>query len=94
MSRNKMTWDEFEQRYKPMQNHLDDNAALDGHMYETYGPELLHIHTCISDRVWTYVEGGDGKPVLVNGYWLVNRLGYVVTELAHDEGEDLLVVDQ
>lgn len=39
----KLEWEEFVKKYKPKVNHFDDNASLDGYMFETYGAELEHI---------------------------------------------------
>lgn len=50
--------DEFYEKYKPIKNHLDNNASWDGCLYETFGEEL---HYCFElakkeNRVWTIVE--------------------------------------
>jgi hypothetical protein len=34
--------------------------------------------------VWTYVDGDDGTYV-TNGYHLVNRIGYFITEVPYDD---------
>lgn len=69
-----------------MPNHVTANAAFDGAMFETYGQDLDHVLAfanaksgAMRRRVWTLVEDDEGDPVLVNGYRLVNRLGYFVT---------------
>jgi hypothetical protein len=36
----KLTEDNFDEIYTPIQNHLDEDATFDGTMYETYGAEL------------------------------------------------------
>jgi hypothetical protein len=33
----KLTEDNFDEIYTPIQNHLDEDATFDGTMYETYG---------------------------------------------------------
>lgn len=68
-------------------------------MYETYGEELDYINSFFKDRnlflhqrqIWTIVEAGD-ELVIQAGYWLVNRMGYIVTEVPW-ETEDILVED-
>lgn len=78
----------WEDRFKPINNTFDDNASFDGIMFETYGEELdfvrshyYHQHT---EHIWTYVDG-DGGTYIINGYHLVNRIGYFVTEGQYDK---------
>jgi hypothetical protein len=66
--------------YKPVTNHLDDTASLGGIMFETYGEELDYVLNAPKKNVWTYLDG-DGGIYIINGYHLVNRLGYIVTEV-------------
>ena len=78
-------WIEFFDQYMPIQNHLDDNASLDGCMYETYGEELKFVSDTFRirpDTVWTLIDGDDGSPIILNGYRLVNCIGYLVTAVA------------
>ena len=35
-----INWEQFEADYKPVKNHIDNNASYDGFMFETYGAEL------------------------------------------------------
>jgi len=80
-----ITYADFEEKYKPIVNHLvdEDIASLDGCMFETYGAELEYVLSiAITEplRVWTYVP--DYEPVeLIQGYHLVNRIGYIITEI-------------
>ena len=67
-------FDEFVEKYKPVTNHLDNNAAFDGTMFETFGAEVQHvveISNVNPTRVWTFLSG-DGD-FIVNGYHLLNR---------------------
>ena len=92
-----ITWDEFIDQYKPVQNHLDSQAALEGQMFETYGEELDFVGKtrAINPRtVLTYLDSGEGFPILVNGYCFVNRIGYVITEVPLEEGMSLEVIDE
>ena len=94
-----MNYDEFEETYKPVQNHIDKNASWNGCMFETYGDErdfvvkhgLANHHT-----VWTIVTivpdeeyNKDGEPnpstAIISGYYVVNRVGYLITEKPFDE---------
>ena len=84
MTQNRMTLSEekFIELYRPLPNELDDNASFDfgdgGCLYETYGAELEHIKLQSKSFVWTIIEG-ENSLVIMNGVYLVNRLGYLIT---------------
>lgn len=81
-----MTTDEWQAKYKPIQNHFDENASWGGIMFETYGEEydyVISVNEKSPDRVWTIVDDGD-KSWVTSGWHYVNRLGYVITELPAD----------
>lgn len=88
-----MTFEEWLDRYKPVPNHLDSNASFQdesgsGIMFETFGEELEYVLSVANTeprRVWTYMDGDDGTFV-GDGYHLVNRIGYFITELPSEEG--------
>lgn len=69
----------WEVTFKPIKNHLDDNASLDGCMYETYGDELEFVKAQPNENIWTYCDDGENG-WLTSGYHFVNRLGYVICE--------------
>jgi hypothetical protein len=100
----KINLDKFFSDYNPQINHImrnktnpdikdEDIAPWSGCMYETYGEELEYIHSFLnkSRHIWTIVDN-DGELVLQAGYWLINRMGYIVTERPW-ETEDILVED-
>jgi hypothetical protein len=71
--------DAWEAKYKPIKNHLDD----DNDKFETYGEELDYVRSVYDTdprRVWTLIDGDDGNLYIVDGYHLVNRINYFVTE--------------
>jgi hypothetical protein len=87
-----MTFDEWEEKYKPIGNMISNNTDNDGR-FETYGEELgfvWSVQETEPKNVWTMVEGDDGW-YIINGYHLVNRVAYFVTELPF-EGDFLEVV--
>jgi len=86
-----MTEDEFEEKYRPKQNHLED-AAFNGWMYETYGPEFEHVQAQDHKVVWTYVDT-DGDGAIVPGFAWVNRLGYILTEVPWETGEEEVILE-
>ena len=82
-----LTMDLWEEKFKPIKNTFDDNASFDGIMFETYGEELDFVRSHYTDHIWTYVDG-DGGTYIINGYHLVNRIGYFVTEEQYDKSLD------
>ena len=75
-----ITDDEFVERFKPVENHLDDNASFDGCMFETYGEELAFVRRQDPDLIWTLVDSDDGLAI-IEGYHLVNRIGYLIASV-------------
>lgn len=90
-----MQWNEFEKEFKPLKNHLDNNASLDGSMYETYGAEyeyILEIDKKEPNKVWTYLDTDNG-PILTSGFHTVNRIGYLITNEGFDLDTFIEVID-
>lgn len=78
-----MHWDEFWGTYKPKKNHLDENAELDGFLYQTYGEDYEYIKQMYEkdpDRVWTFSYADSLYPCISKGLNWVNREGYLITE--------------
>lgn len=77
--------DAWEAKYKPITNHFDGSDK-----FETYGDELQFVLAQDPRCIWTLVDGDDGNLYIVDGYHLVNRLNYFITEVPFD-GEFLEV---
>lgn len=73
-----MTENEWWDTYRPLPNIFDLDASMNGCLYETYGAEVAAVLAVDRHRVWTWVDGDDGEPLIVPGYHLVNRIGYLV----------------
>lgn len=98
-----MTWEEFEAEFKPISNYIDmaspnphGGISVEDNMYmfETYGEELAFVLKRAEEHpgtVWTLVEGDDGLAFISDGYHLVNRLGYVITELPAKDGVEYVI---
>jgi hypothetical protein len=81
-----MTMEEWEATYKPIYNHIDNNASFQdesgqGIMFETYGEEVAFVKQQDPNRIWMYGSGDDGGTYIWNGWGFVNRLGYFITEV-------------
>jgi hypothetical protein len=83
--------EQFDEKFNLVDNHLDNNAAFDGKMFETYGEELAFvIEMSKQNKVITIIESGgdevdDEGYVIPNMYYTsglhhVNRIGYLITE--------------
>ena len=81
-----LTMEEWEATYKPIYNHIDNNASFQdesgqGIMFETYGDEVEFVKSQSPDKIWMYGSGDDGGTYIWNGWGFVNRLGYFITEV-------------
>lgn len=80
-----MDFDDWCDTYKPIINHIDNNASFDngegGTMFETYGDEVAFVKEQPEDRIWMYGDGDDGGSYVWSGWGFVNRLGYFITEV-------------
>lgn len=88
----KLTETEFDDKFTLIKNHIDDNAAFDGNMFETYGEELEFVKQMAKqNRVITIIESDEGcdededgfvtpKMYYVSGMHFVNRIGYLISE--------------
>ena len=93
-----MVCEGWQAEFKIQPNNVTSNAAFDGAMYETYGADLERILVFANAKskrmrrmVWTLVENDDGEAVVVNGYHLVNRLGYFITAKPAKAGYEYIV---
>jgi hypothetical protein len=86
-----MTEDEWFETYKPIKNHLDENASFDGHMFETYDEEVAFVKEQDPAYIWMYGDGDDGGSYLWNGWHIVNRIGYFITEVPCPENTTIQV---
>jgi hypothetical protein len=87
-----ITLEEWDKTYKPINNHLDEHASFGGAMFETFGEELDFVRSHLDKFIWTYIDGEDDATYIVEGYHLVNRIGYFITEVPAPDGEFVSVV--
>jgi len=75
----KMDYFDWARQFKPV---LDKDG--DARKYETYGSDLEEVRKVAEKepgRVWTYVDGDSDKTGIIEGYHLVNRIYYHITEV-------------
>ena len=87
-----LTEDEWFETFKPIPNHIDDNASFsdgeNGYMFETYGTELDFVRSQEPNKIWTYIDGDVSGTYIVQGMGIVNRIGYFVTAVPFDGSKD------
>ena len=69
--------EEFENEYKPIQNHFREDEETD--LFETYGEELEFVLKQPNNKVWTLVDSDSGL-IIEAGCHLCNGVHYFVTE--------------
>ena len=75
-----ITETQFFDEFTLVENHLDDNAAWDNCMFETYDEEEVYVRAQDNNNVWTIVEGDNDTMFIESGYHFVNRMGYLITK--------------
>ena len=90
-----LTEEEFDARFPLLPNHLNPNASWaygenPGCLFETYGEELDFVRRQDPQSIWTLVDGED-HPVVLGGFHLVNRIGYLVSATPVPPGSTIFV---
>ena len=85
-----MDFEEWIETYKPISNHIENNASFDGLMFETYGEEVLFVQCQSPDKIWMYGDGENGSYIW-SGWGFVNRLGYFITEVPCPPDTDIQI---
>jgi hypothetical protein len=84
-----ITWKEFEERFKPIKNHLSNDP--DEIMFETYGDEIEFVQKTDNRHIWTYGDG-DYCSFVSSGYHYINRIGYYITEIPWEENKEYQII--
>ncbi len=88
------TIDEWEQKYNPIKNHIDENTSFNGCAFETYDEELEFVQSQNPYNIWTLVNAED-ESYIVPGFRWINRDLYFITEAPFTEEslhEEYLVI--
>lgn len=85
-----LTDDEWDSKYAPISNHISGYNEYD-QLFETYGADLDFVRKHRRNHIWTQVDDGNGGVYIINGYHLVNRIGYYITKNPHDLGDNISV---
>ncbi|NBR23681.1 MAG: hypothetical protein EBU08_07900 [Micrococcales bacterium] len=80
----RLTYDEWFDTFKPIRNkHSIDSDYSGITAFETYGDELAFVLEQPENTIWTEMDGDSGVSI-VEGYHLVNRIQYYITEVPYD----------
>ena len=93
MSEKNISYDEFVEKYKPIQNHIDTNRSHEGLMFETYGEELEFVKESDQHCIWTLTDCED-TVIIQSGFHYVNRLGYFITEVPFTAEDNIQVTEE
>ncbi len=86
-----LTEDQFDEQFPLVTNHLDGNASYNNCMFETYGPELDFVRVQDPNCIWTLMTDDNGLLCIASGYHFVNRLGYLISTVSVEDGQDYFV---
>lgn len=81
----KITYEQFEEQYKPIKNPLVEDSPYNGCMFETYGVELAHVREQDIKNIWTLIEGENDNWYIIPGYSIVDRFGYFICEVPWED---------
>lgn len=89
-----MEYCDWEKEFKPIKNHLDSNSSIDGYLFMHYGEQWEFVKSFDIDQLWTLIitdlEDDTVSWEIVNGIYIVNREGYLITE--KECTDDLIIV--
>lgn len=85
-------YDDWKEKYIPIENELVDDSPYSKTMFETYGKEIEFVLTYKHENIWTLIDGDQNNSWIVPGYHMVNILGYFITKTPWTD-EDILVND-
>ena len=78
--------EEFETTYRP---EFDGESFLP----RDWPDERVMLGKAVAERrCWTLAVNDEGRPIVVSGHVLRDRLHSVITEVPYDEGDEILVI--
>ena len=85
-----ITFDEFVEKYKPIQNPFTQDGSYDNTLFETYGKELELVMETNENLVWTLLSADEEQEFIVTGKRFVNREGFFICSVSWNN-EDIEV---
>ncbi|RLA75382.1 MAG: hypothetical protein DRG11_01310 [Epsilonproteobacteria bacterium] len=76
-----ISFEEFKDNFEPIQNFIDDEAGMDGMLFDICGEELNYVkEESSSGTVWTLIEKHKQRYIL-EGFHIKDRVGYIITAI-------------
>ncbi len=90
-----MDYEEWVNMYKPIKNHLAENASVDGFLFMHYEKEWDFVSEFNCNQIWSLIitdlDGDKRSWDILNGVRIVNREGYFVTKVLYNEETPLII---
>ena len=86
----KISMDDFDEKFTMYTAEESENFEVGTGMFETYGNDMDIVNKMRRNnpyQVWTAVDGDSNSLVYLQGYHLVNRIYYLITNEDGFEGE-------
>lgn len=81
MSLIKLTEDEFDVQFKPVENLEQGYGVYQFDAYDVKDSGFLQFMACnYPAHIWTRIDGDDSCIYNINGWHIVNRIDYIITE--------------
>ena len=95
VSENSIDYWEWLKTYRPISNHLDKTAAIDGCLFLPFGKQWYFVNQYNYKNIWTLIvtdlDEGDGTLwEISSGMHYVNAQGYLVTENPYFEDMNII----
>lgn len=92
-----LTEEQWEEKYKPQQNHISKREEWNGWMFETYGEddEFIRLFAIKNpNKVWTVLTGIPTGDTIVQGFHLVNRYCHFITDVDFSNEENVEILTE
>lgn len=94
MSFIKLTEDEFYAQFKPVENTEHGEGIYQFDAYDAKDSAFLQfIAINYPTHIWTRIDGDDGCIYNINGWHIVNRIDYLITEIPWLENHNYEIQD-
>jgi hypothetical protein len=90
-----MLYDEWVEKYKPIENTIKEDAMFDKYGFETFSPEIDIVKQHQIQNIWTVVDGDSGEFWITPGFRFVNRFAYMITAIPWEgDVDDVFLGDE
>lgn len=83
-----MLYDEWEEKYKPIENTIVGNPSFEPYGFDTHGEEVEFVRQHLVENIWTVVDGDSGEFWITPGFRFVNRFAYMITAIPWEGNVD------